>query len=53
MTLDEWVEAALAARLEQGLPVEIEDPATLDFLADLLGRVTPDVAEDRTAPVTS
>jgi hypothetical protein len=40
MTRDEWVQAALAARAEQGLPEHIEDPATLDFLADVLS--TPD-----------
>lgn len=38
MTRDEWITAALAARAEQGLPEHIEDPATLDFLADVLGR---------------
>lgn len=34
---DEWVQAALDARVEQGFSVGIEDPATLDFLADVLG----------------
>ena len=29
MTHDEWVQAALAARVEQGLPEHIEDPAAL------------------------
>lgn len=43
---DEWVQAALAARVEQGLPEEIEDPATLDFLADVLG------SADRQKPTT-
>ena len=36
MTCEEWVEAALAARVEQGLPEHIEDPAVLDFLAGVL-----------------
>lgn len=36
MTREEWIQAALAARVEQGLPEHIEDPATLDFLADVL-----------------
>jgi hypothetical protein len=38
MTGDEWVGAALDACAEQGLTVAIEDPATLDFLADVLSR---------------
>ena len=47
MTLDEWVQAALAARVEQGLPEHVEDPAALDFLTDVLGRV--DATERPTA----
>lgn len=35
MTHDEWVQAALAACVEQGHSLAIEDPATLDFLADV------------------
>lgn len=38
LSQDEWVRAALAARIEQGLPEHIEDPATLDFLAEILKR---------------
>jgi hypothetical protein len=34
---DAYVQRARAARVEQGLPEVIEDPATLDFLADVLG----------------
>lgn len=33
--LDAWVRRALAARVAQGLPEHIEDPATLDFLAEV------------------
>lgn len=32
-----YVQRALAACVEQGFSVAIEDPATLDFLADVLG----------------
>jgi hypothetical protein len=38
MSGDEWVQAALDACAEQGFTVAIEDPATLDFLADVLSR---------------
>jgi hypothetical protein len=38
VTGDEWVEAALAARAEQGLPDGIEDDATLAVLAELLSK---------------
>lgn len=38
MTRDEWVQRALQARIDQGFPVEIEDEATLDFLADVFTR---------------
>ena len=48
MTRDEWVAAALAARIEQGLPEHIEDPATLDFLADVLSH--PGAADDARSP---
>jgi hypothetical protein len=37
-THDEWVHAAVDAAVEQGFRVAIEDPATLDFLADVLSR---------------
>jgi hypothetical protein len=36
MTEEEWVQMALDAAVEQGFGVAIEDPATLDFLADVL-----------------
>ena len=35
---DEWIQAALDARVEQGLPEEIEDPEVLDFLADIFAK---------------
>jgi hypothetical protein len=38
-THDEWIEAALQARLDQGFSLAIEDSATLDFLANLFGSV--------------
>jgi hypothetical protein len=56
MTTEEWVQAALAARVEQGLPEHIEDPDTLDFLADVLSRASnatkgaPQGAPRSTAP---
>jgi hypothetical protein len=31
---EEWVKAALDARVEQGLPRAIEDPEVLDFIAE-------------------
>jgi hypothetical protein len=31
---EEWVKAALDARVEQGLPRAIEDPEALDFIAE-------------------
>jgi hypothetical protein len=40
------VESARAARLAQGLPQHIEDPATLDFLADVLSRPGRGAAEE-------
>ena len=45
MTRDEWVTAALAACVEQGLTVAIEDPATLAFLADVLSHRPADDAQ--------
>ena len=40
MTRDEWVQAALAARVEQGLPEHVDDATVLDFLADVLTRTS-------------
>jgi hypothetical protein len=37
-TIEQYVERALAARREQGLPDGIEDDDTLDFLAEVLAR---------------
>lgn len=47
ITHDEWVQAALDARVEQGLPEEIEDPDTLDFLADVLSKAPERVTSDQ------
>jgi hypothetical protein len=45
--LDEWVQAALDAAVEQLGTVEITDPATLDFLADVLAHPgAPTTAHD-------
>jgi hypothetical protein len=52
MTQEEWTRRALAARIEQGLPEHVEDPATLDFLADALsasGRPGPTDDDNSTA----
>ena len=40
MSVEDYVQRALAARAEQGLPEAIEDPAALDFLAELLSTPT-------------
>jgi hypothetical protein len=34
--IDQWAEAALAARVAQGLPEHVEDSGLLDFLAAAL-----------------
>ena len=36
MSREDYVKRALDARVEQGLPRYIEDPATLDYLVDVL-----------------
>lgn len=41
---EEYVERALAACVEQGFTVAIEDPATLNFLAEVLSRAGDDRA---------
>lgn len=46
--LNEWVEAALEACVAQGFTIAIEDPSTLDFLAEVLAHPGNDIA-DRTA----
>jgi hypothetical protein len=38
LSLEIYVERALAACVEQGFSVAIEDPTVLDFLADVLSR---------------
>jgi hypothetical protein len=38
LTHDEWVQAALDARIEQGFPAEIEDPDVIDFLVGVFSR---------------
>lgn len=39
MSQDEWVKDALDACVEQGFTVELEDPATIAFFAEMLGSV--------------
>jgi hypothetical protein len=45
MSVEDYVERALAARSEQGLPAGIEDDATLHRLAELLS--TPPTRRSR------
>lgn len=40
-----YVLRARAARIKQGLPEHIEDPATLNFLAEVMARAAPTTSE--------
>jgi hypothetical protein len=56
MTREEWVQAALDACVAQGFSVAIEDPATLEFLADVFAYVAPITRQNRprkAGPVTT
>jgi hypothetical protein len=49
MSLDEWVEAAVQAAVDQGFGREVEDPDVIDFIADIFASATPNDDKTKTS----